>query len=186
MSNAFSLIALMIAASIFGAPEVPEPVLNLVRQIGIKDNHLSRVLSSGKPLVKVLPKHGHAEIAIAGAERIRVPLEFFLNVFRATPTLKRGSQVVQIHEFSNPQRAQDLAAFQLKSPDIQALPGCSPGDCSVKLSASMMDQFQGTGIEGPAAPTAVQDAFDTAVIEYLKRYLSEGDAAMITYADKLP
>jgi hypothetical protein len=111
--------------------------------VGIRDRDLTTLRSTGHALATVLPTHEKGEVAVAGVECLRVPLKFFLNAFTAMPTLTRGHQVLQIHNFSSPPREQDLLPLMLKPQDLQALPRCTPGHCGVKLSAGMMAHFRG-------------------------------------------
>jgi hypothetical protein len=153
----------------------------LQNDVGVSDDDLSTI-EAGREFATVLPVHTKGEVAVAGVERIRVPLKFFLNAFTAMPTLKRGHQVLQIRDFSSPPREQDLQTLVLTPQDIQALLRCIPGNCDVKLSAAMMDHFHGQGLRA----ATLDDDFRKVILEYLNRYLKVGNAAMITYDDKIP
>jgi hypothetical protein len=177
-------LALLIGvASAQGSTSDPTEFFQLLRNdVGISDRDLSTSLATRRVLAVVLPTHGKGEVAVAGVECLRVPLEFFLKAFIAMPTLKRGHQVLQIHDFSSPPREQDLHPLELRPQDIQALSQCSPGDCGMKLSAEMMEQFRSQGL----GHTSPDDYFKKAILEYVNRYLAAGNVAIITYDDKSP
>ena len=149
-------------------------------RIGVSSHDLAVTLPAGRALAMLLPVRQQREVAVAGAERLRVPLEFFLDGFRAMPVFKRGQQVLQIREFSDPPRLQDLELLKLPPGEIQALSACMPGNCSVKLSDPMMAQFRAGG-----APS-LESVFRNLILQFVAQYLEKGDSAMITYADKLP
>jgi hypothetical protein len=147
--------------------------------VGIRDRDLSTLRSTDQA---VLPAHEKGEVVVVGVERLRVPLKFFLNAFTAIPTLKRGHQVLQIRDFSSPPREQDLEPLALRPQDLQVLSRCTPGDCGVKLSASMMERLRSQGLH----QSSLGDEFKKVIVQYVNRYLAVGNAAMITYDDKSP
>jgi len=164
----------------------PEFFQLLQTHVGVTDHDLSVTLPTGRALTLLLPVHEKGEIAVAGVERLRVPLEFFLNVFREMPsvgpTLERGQEALVFGEFSSPPREPDLQSLVLRQDDIHALPRCMPGDCSVKLSARMMDQLR----EQAPGTTRIEHVFRDLILQYLSQYLEQGNSVMMTYADKLP
>lgn len=162
-------------------PGPPEFFQLLRTRIGVSDRDLSATLA-GRPLAMLLPVRDKGEIAVAGVERLRVPLEFFLDSFSNVPTLKRGRQLLQIHDFSSPPRQQDLNSFVLSQEDMQALQSCMPGGCGVKLSAPMMNQLRSDAL----GSSSTNRAFRGIILQYLTQYLEKGNPAMIAYADKLP
>ena len=148
----------------------------------MSDHNLAVTLPAGRSVALVLPFHQSGEVAVAGVERLRVPLEFFLNAFREIPTFKRGQQLLMIHEFSDPPRLQDLQSLILPPAEIQALSECAPGSCGVKLSTSMMDHFRGKGVDIASGERLCRDL----MIQYVTQYLEKGNPAMLTYADTVP
>ena len=142
---------------------------------------------SGQTITRVLPHHKKGELAVAAATRINVPLEFFVNAFRHLPTLERGPQTLIVSEFSDPPREADLQALALQPAEIKDLAQCTPGSCGVKLSAEMMQQLTTETAAASANQTALIDSvFRKLLFDYVTTYLSKGNSALITYADKLP
>lgn len=171
-----------IASSQQRAAGPPEFFQLLRTHVGVSEHDLAVTLPAGRALATLLPVHKKEEVAVAGIERVRVSLQSFLDAFGELPTFNSGREVLQIHEFSSPPREQDLQSLALGKGDIQALRGCSPGDCGVKMSAPMMEQFRGN-----TASTAVkQRLFRRMILQYLTQYLKQGNPAMVIYADKLP
>ncbi len=184
-----TLLPPIAVAALFGIAPAQQPTsgppqfFQLLRnRVGVSDRELSVALPAGQALAFLLPIHGKGEIAAAGVERIGVPLEFFLDSFREMPVIERGRQTLLVREFSNPPREQDLQPLVLRQEDIQALPGCTPGDCSVKLSAAMIEQFRSQA----AGNSSTEHLFRDLILQYLTQYLEKGNSGMITYADKVP
>src|SRR6201998_1850510 len=179
------LIGLLLVG--IGSAQRPSPgptaVFKLLRgDVGIRGSDLSTLRSTGQPLAVLLPTHEKGEVAVAGVERIRVPLEFFLHAFTAMPTIKGGQRLLQIREFSSPPQEQDLQPLVLRPQDLQALSECMPGDCGIKLSRAMIERFRSEGLHH----SALDDEFKKVILRYVNRYLAVGNAAMITYDDKTP
>lgn len=178
------VFALLLASASPQAPVAgPPDFFELLQtKIGVSPHGLPVTLPAGRPLAMLLPEPRSGEVGVAGVERLRVPLEFFLDGFRKMPVFKRGQQVLLIHEFSSPPNAQDLQLLRLPLAELRALPECVPGDCSVKLSAPMMEQFRG---DAPG-DASVGSRFQEVILQFLAQYLQKGNAAMIAYADKVP
>jgi len=144
-------------------------------------------LQSGQTITRVLPHHKKGELAVAAATRISVPLDFFVNAFRHLPTLERGPQTLIVREFSNPPREADFERLVLDSKDVQDLSQCVPGDCGLKLSAQMMGRVKAeTGRASANQAALINGVFRQLLFGYVNTYLSQGNSALITYADKLP
>ena len=180
-------ILLLTAARAWDTPAEPENLIQLLQEQTAMTGSDLAGLRAGKAIAKVLPEHEKGEIVVAGAIRISVPLQFFLNAFRNLSTLERGRQALIVHEFSDPPEQSDLQSLALAPEDINAMSRCRPGSCSVKLSAEMMEQLR-----QPESATAAVDQnltgnlFRSLILHNVAEYLEEGDQAMITYADKRP
>jgi hypothetical protein len=161
---------------------VPADFFELLRtRIGVSSHDLAVTLPAGRAVAMLLPVRQKGEVSVAGVERLRVPLEFFLDAFREAQVVKRDQQVLQIREFSDPPSLQDLQSLKLAPEEIQALSTCSPDDCSVKLSAPMMQQLRGM-----AGAPSIENRFGELMLQLVTQYLEKGDSAMISYADKRP
>jgi len=124
---------------------------------------------------------------VSGAVRIQVPMAFFLKSFSGAPTITRGPEALVIHEFSRPPRLQDLQSLMLPKSDLSALLRCVPGHCALKVSAPMMEQaHDNTPPRTMATQGQEEQLFRDLIFQYVATYAEKGNAAMITYADKLP
>lgn len=184
------LVILLLTGALAGdSSPVPADLIQFLReQAGMTADDLA-ALQSGQTITRILPHHKKGELAVAAATRINVPLEFFLNAFRHLPTLERGPQTLIVREFSDSPRDADLQSLVLEPQDVKDLSQCEPGSCGVKMSAEMMEQIRvetGGGAASANQPALINSVFRKLLFEYVTTYLSKGNSALITYADKLP
>ena len=182
------VLTLAVTADSAPAGAQPNALLPLLQmQIGLTGPRVAANLKAGKVVTQFLSAHRKGEIAVGGALRIQVPLAFFLKNFSDVPILNRGPEALEIHEFSRPPRLQDLQSLMLSESDIRALPKCMPGHCALKLSAQMVEQAHASAPSGTRMPQAQeQQLFRSLIFQFVTAYAKNGNAAMITYADKLP
>jgi hypothetical protein len=132
--------------------------------------------------VKVLPHIRPGEVAVVGALRIPVTMDFFLERFRDIQSFKKGPAVLGIGKFSDPPVEQNLQDLTLGDETLDALAVCRPGKCGVKISAYMMDRLRSAAVSfGRGAK--LEREFRKVLLDYLSHYLETGTPAMITYSD---
>jgi len=182
-------LSVLLLTRAFAEDSSPPPgdLIEFLReQAGLTAGDLD-ALQSGQTITRILPHHKKGELAVAAATRMSVPLEFFVNAFRRLPTLERGPQTLIVREFSDPPREADLQPLVLDPKDVQDLSQCVPGDCGLKLSAEMMQRIRAeSGGAAGNPPAVINGAFRQQLFDYVIAYLSKGNSALITYADKLP
>ncbi len=143
-------------------------------------------LQAGNAVAKVLGKHSGGELALAGAMRVKVPLELFLDEFREMPTLERGREALVVGRLSDPPRIGDLQRLTLSRSDVDALSACVPGNCDLKLSAAMMEKLRQESNTSATVDhmTALSTLFRALILDYVSGYVNKGDTAMVKYVDK--
>src|ERR1041385_9148925 len=140
---------------------------------------------SGQPVVKLLPAQDKQEVAVCGLVYLPVPPETFLQSFRESMVRKSDSAILEIGKFGSAPTIDDLQSVTLEPRDIDDLKTCVAGDCKVKLSAEMMQRFQNE-IDWTAANyrSQVTVLYKSILLDYVREYLRQGDAALIEYNDK--
>ena len=115
----------------------------LLRQQGkANDRDLKLYSQSGVAFAEILPPIRPGEVAAAGAVRVPVMVDFFIDRFHEIQTFKQGTEVLAIGKFSDPPRGQDLAGLTLEDKALNSLPACRPGKCSLKLSVEMINRMR--------------------------------------------
>jgi hypothetical protein len=149
-------------------------------------NRIGPATDSGQPVVKLLPTQDKQEVAVCGLVYLQVPPETFLQSFRESMVRKSDSAILEIGRFSSAPTIDDLQSLTLESRDIDDLKTCVAGDCKVKLSAGMMQRFQNEiDWTAPNYRSQVTLLFKNILLDYVREYLRQGDAALIEYNDKL-
>jgi hypothetical protein len=178
-------LALLIPSLILGSSS-SEPFHDLLAQrAGANSDDFTRYARPGGVFAKILPHIRDGELGAAGAVRIPVTIDFFLEQFRDIEKFKKGPAVLAIGKFSSPPREQDLARLTLGTKDLDGLAACKPGQCSLKLSIAMMNRLRSTAkTRGGGSELANQ--FRAVLWDYLSTYLAQGTEAMISYGDSTP
>jgi hypothetical protein len=143
-------------------------------------------LEGGRYVVKVPKSDDPREVAILGAVRVGVPLEFLVDCFRDVEGFLAGHDIVtQVGSFNAlPSRA-DLEHFSLPEKDVKALRECEVGHCKVKLSGGEIERVhRNVNWSQPDYQRQASDVMIHALIQTLRSYKSEGNAGLPIYYDK--
>ena len=116
---------------------------------------------------------------------LHVPAEVFLQSFRESMARKSDPAILEIGRFSSTPTLDDLQSLTLEPRDIDDLQMCVAGDCKVKLSAGMIQRFQNEiDWTAPNYRSQVTVLYKSILLDYMRDYLRQGDAALIEYNDK--
>ena len=120
-----------------------------------------------------------------GLVRVQASAEVFLQSFRDTMATRSNSAILEIGRFGNVPSFDDLSTLTLETRDLEDLKNCAVGNCELKLSAKMIEQFQKT-VDWQSSDYAGQatHAYKSMLLDYVRDYLTRGDQALIEYADK--
>jgi len=142
-------------------------------------------LRSGAVVATSLPTRHKQEVAVYGLVRVEVPGEVFLQSFRDTIATKNNPAILEIGRFSAIPNVEDLKTLTMETRDIEDLKKCVVGNCELKLSAQMIDQFHKT-VDWQSSDYARQatEVYRSMLVEYVRDYLKRGDSALIEYTDK--
>jgi hypothetical protein len=164
---------------------VPVPITNFPLSEKVIFKSIGPETDSGQPVVRLLPSQDKQEVAVCGLVYLQVPPETFLQSFRESMVRKSDSAILEIGRFSNAPTIDDLQSLTLESRDIDDLKTCVAGDCKVKLSAEMMQRFQNEiDWTAPNYHSQATLLFKNILLDYVREYLRQGDAALIEYNDK--
>ena len=109
----------------------------------------------------------------------------FLKSYRDSMRRKSNAAILEIGSFSKEPALADLQDLTIDPGDIEDLKACVVGDCDVKLSASMIERFRREiDWESPDYQLKVTNLFKQMLLEYVRDYVTRGEAALIQYNDK--
>jgi hypothetical protein len=142
-------------------------------------------LEQGEAVVKLLPARDKREVVVSGLVRLQAPDEIFLESFRENMIRRSNPAILEIGSFSSPPTLDDLQLLTIEDRDIEDLKRCVVGDCRLKLSAAMIERFQ-KEVDWLAPDYRIQatQLFKLMLLDYVRDYLTRGDAALIEYYDK--
>ena len=176
--------ASVLIAAVSLAAQAGSTVERLVTQtLGFSTDDV-QTLDSGSAVINSLDTPVREELANVGVVYVDARPEQVIEQFRDIERFERGPGIPQIGRFASPPRLEDLQGLTLPEADVEALPGCRPGDCDVKLSASAMNRFR-TDVDW-SSPTAARQADEVAremILELVRAYQVEGNAALGSYVD---
>ena len=126
---------------------------------------------------------GPDEVAICAATTLDVPAGFYVDQFRQIDAFKRGGPVQAVGRLAPDPSGAPLTRLTLDDGDLSALRDCRPGRCDLKLDREGLARLDAA--RGGSAP-AMGPALGAHLADYASRYLREGDAALMAYADREP
>ena len=180
-----SVLAITLFAQASQAQSGLASLQNVLHEKAVFDQADLAQLQLGEAAVKVLPARHKHEIAVFGLVRVQAPPEVFLQSFRETMATRSTAAILEIGRFGPVPSIDDLSTLTMESEDIQDLKNCVVGNCELKLSAKMIDQFQKT-VDWQSSDYALQATglYKTMLLDYVRDYLTRGDEALIEYTDK--
>lgn len=144
-----------------------------------------RDLSQGRAAVRALDTTDPREIAIAGAIRVGVSPQFYVDQLRNIVDFKRHDAVRQIGTFSSPPTRSDVAALSLDREHLDGLRNCRLQGCGLQLSREAIDLFnREVDWSSPDAPAAATRVMHETLTQIVARYERRGDAGLVTYEDQ--
>lgn len=159
-----------------------DPFAILKPEIAINPDD-QRTLDARDVVLKLLPAGDH-ELAVLAAGAINASSAKLAHEVNDIVTLKRSAAVPEIGRFSTPPALTDLAALTLDNDDVDAIQGCRPGDCALKLSPREITQLHqaANGTSAGASTDAINQEFRRIVLERVTAYLKHGLAGIPDYA----
>lgn len=180
-----SIAAILILAQAANAQNRSWTLQNSLHESARFDEADIAELQSGEPIAVRLPPRHKQEVAVYGVVRVQAPPDVFLKSFVDTLATRSNPAILEIGQFGNVPKMTDLETLTLESRDLEDLKKCVVGNCELKLSASMIEQFRKT-VDWQSSDYAAQatNLYKLMLLEYVRDYLKRGDQALIEYTDK--
>jgi len=180
-----SISAIILVAHTTNAQSRSWNLQNILHQNAAFDEADLAELHSGEPVVTCLPPNHKEEVAVYGLVRVHAPPQVFLQSFLDTLVTKSNPAILEIGRFGSVPTLADLDTLTLESRDIEDLKKCVVGNCELKLSAKMIDQFQKT-LDWQSSDYVAQAThiYKQMLLDYVRDYLTRGDGALIEYSDQ--
>lgn len=151
-------------------------------QIGYTEDELQAV-AAGKAVTKVLETPEAREVAISGTVHLRASTSFFLRMFRDIEHFDTAA--LAITKLTEPLEPIDFATMDIPDADLDALPDCKPGDCSMKLGEQTLEMVQHeVDWSRPGARREAETILQKQAYDYAQAYVRGGNEALGSYDDK--
>ena len=142
-------------------------------------------LQFNQPIVRLAPVSDKREVAVSGVINISAGADEFLKSYRDSMRRKSNAAILEIGGFGKEPALADLQELTIDPSDIEDLKQCVVGDCEIKLSASMIERFRKEiDWESPDYQLKATNLFKQMLLEYVREYVTRGEAALIEYNDK--
>jgi hypothetical protein len=143
-------------------------------------------LAGGAPLVRFLPASG-TEVGAFTATAVapHVTVDRVAAWMRQLELLRENRFVIATQRLSKPPRLSDFDRVRLDDEDLEAIRGCAPGHCDVKLSAADIEVLVNVAATGGRDwKPLVQQAFRERLLRRVLAFSAGGHAALDAIVDK--
>jgi hypothetical protein len=160
------------------------PTETLGKCCALKPQDLA-ALDKGQALGRLIHFGEDVDIALMGAVRLNVPRQKYLDWYRNVENYKYGQMVTEAGKFHVPPIPEDLSRFTVEPDQLRKLKDCRPGKCGVKVSDDEIRRAQ-SELDWTATDVIPKAEIfaKTVLLEFIQRYMKEGDAALPKYHDK--
>ena len=165
------------------AAPVPKDVADYLLKVAHFTPDRIAALEAGEPIVKVAADN-NGEVSVIGAVRIRTTKEHVQLYFDELIKFEDGVVVLRVGRFTSPPALANVGRLQLEPGDIDALKDCKPGDCDVKVGAGIAELRLAVDFSARDANEQVNAFVRQRLVDYVKKYTEQGDAALVTYNDQ--
>jgi len=162
-----------------------EPARFLQKYIGLSAGEVESA-RKGTVVTKVLPTTTNDEVALFGIVAVDVPREEVVKRVRDVQSFLRTPERSAFGVFASPAAPTDMNAFVADQGDLDAIKGCKPGDCDVKMPVSNIEEFRSSidWSSAPAARSKVETTVRQRSAGYVNSYRKLGTAGMLSYGDQ--
>ena len=161
-----------------------EPARFLSKYIGLSPSEIDQA-KRGEVVTKVLNSSDRDEVALFGIVAVNASRDEVVKSVRDLPNFLRSPGRTAFGIFSTPAVPADASSFVVDGSDFDAIKGCHPGDCDVKMPTKNIEAF-GKGVDwtSPSARAHVEGMVRHESAVYVNNYRRGGTDAMVAYGDQ--
>ena len=136
-------------------------------------------------VTKVLNAADREEVALFGIVAVDASRDEVIKRVKDLPNFLRTPGRSAFGLFATPATPADASALVVEQSDFDAVKGCKPGECDVKMPAASIEEF-GSKIDwsSPTAKTQMENMVRLRAATYVNNYRRGGAAAMVAYGDE--
>ena len=141
-------------------------------------------MENSKIVTKRLDTNVKHEVAFFSITRIDVPKDFFIQNYWKDGMNVETLAAEKKGEFSSSPEIADVNLFTMPPGDLEELARCKLSKCSVKASADLINEFCQLDESTPDFEEKANGLIRQKVVEYVREYLKDGNAALAVYNDR--
>ncbi len=188
MRRLLPVLFLLIPIAVSGPRSSAQPNARLqtffAQNIGLTQDQIDDI-RHGIPIVKILPPRAPTEVFLFGAVYIHAAPQSYLTLILDFDRLRRLPNYQALGVFKQLPQLSDLNGFLLDSGDLRDLERCRPGDCTIQLPGSSIEELQRTiDWSAPDASERVSAFLQNQALHLVQAYQREGNHALGVYNDK--
>jgi hypothetical protein len=179
-------LVIPIAVSVPRSAAQPNPRLQtfFTQNVGLTQDQIDDI-RHGIPVVKVLPPRAPTEVFLFGAVYIHAAPESYLSLVLDFDRLRGLPNYLALGVLKQPPQLSDLSGFLLDDKDLRDLETCRPGDCTMQLPGSSIEELQRiVDWSAPDANARVSLFLQNQALHLVQAYQRQGNHALGVYNDK--
>jgi hypothetical protein len=163
-------------------------VMDYMPKLGFSAKDLA-ALERGEAVARVLEKemvgaNDTAEVAVAGAIRVDVPRQVFIDAVKNVKGFRNSSHL-KIGIIQNPPESSDFAGVVIPEDDVKDLKKCKPGNCALKLMGTGLEELQASvNWKAPDHREQVNRIARKRLFQLTSNYVKQGTKAFEPLEDK--
>ena len=171
-------------APVAGTLPPGEPARFLQKYIGLSPSEIEQA-RKGEVVTKLLNAADREEVALFGIVAVDAPRDEVVRRVRDLPNFLRTPSRSVFGMFATPATPSDASAFTVEQSDFDAIKGCKPGECNVKMPTANIEEFSSKiDWSSPTAKAQVENMVRLRAATYVNNYRRGGTAAMVAYGDE--
>jgi hypothetical protein len=143
-----------------------------------------RQIAQGRPAIHSFATSDDREVAIAGAVRVAISPEQYIDQLRDIVAFKRHEVVRQIGTFSPNPTVGDVSGLTLDREHLDDLEGCRLHDCGFHLSGAGIARMRSVEWSSPQSHEQANRIIRELLTEVASGYLRQGDGALMVYENQ--
>jgi len=142
----------------------------------------------GQPVAKLLASDGPTDIGAFGVIKIPAQTDRLVFWLKDISAFRKAAELGVARRLSTPPAVGDFADLSVDAKDLDAIRGCRPGRCDLRLGDTAIQRFQtGVNWSAPDAGARANQVMRQLLLELAQAYLKGGDAQLgVVHNEKAP
>jgi hypothetical protein len=141
----------------------------------------------GQPVAKLLSSDGPTDIGAYGVVKIPAQTDRLVYWLKDISAFRKAAELGVARRLSTPPVIADFADLSIDPKDLEAIRGCRPGRCDLRLGDTAIQRFQGVNWSAPDSGAQANQVMRLLLLQLAQAYLKGGDAQLgVAHNEKAP